>query len=361
MTMRILLAVDDSPSARVAVSAVKAMQPPGVLLLLHVVDVARYQHPSMPPRLSKDYYGRVQACLMDAARHLLDEIKAGFPPDFGSVETSVVIGDPVKTILETAKQHKSDLLVLGSRGLGLVQEWIVGGVSYQVASQAPCPVLLIKQSVEKMQKVMLAYDGSDEADRAADLLDRSLFREKVELTILTVWPEQPPMPPAVASQADALAKRAKQAAVELAEKIKDRLPADRFSCRIEVAEGDPGRTLVSLAKERGIDLIRAGEPPVEPDQALLSRQRFTHCSSPGAVRGAHCQRISGMTSKFGEGGTGRRVSQDTGAAGFFAFSAWRVCHRVGAGATARGRADLAACAGSPDIRRDGKAGSQGAA
>ena len=135
-----LLAVDDSASARVAASVVKAMPPPGHLLVLHVVGVSRYQHPSMPPRLSKDYYGRLQDCLMDAARHLLDEIKAGFPPDFLSVETSVVAGDPAKTILETAKQHKSDLLVLGSRGLDLVQEWVVGAVSYQVASEAACPV-----------------------------------------------------------------------------------------------------------------------------------------------------------------------------------------------------------------------------
>ena len=98
------MAVDDSKSARVAASVMKVMQPPVQLLVLHVVDVARYQHPSMPPRLSRDYYGRVRDCLMALAHHLLEEIKASLPQDLRSIETSVVVGDPVKTILETLDQ-----------------------------------------------------------------------------------------------------------------------------------------------------------------------------------------------------------------------------------------------------------------
>lgn len=256
--MRMLLAVDDSASARVAASVMKVMRPPDYLLVLHVVDVAQYQHPSMPPRLSKDYYGRLQECLVDAARHLLDKIKAGFPPDFRSVETSVVTGDPVKAILATAKEHNPDLLVLGSRSLERMQEWVVGGVSYQVASQAPCPVLLIKRPLEKIQKVLLAYDGSDEADRAADFLDRGIFRERVEVAIVTVWPEQPATPPELQSDAEVFLKRVKLAAAELAEKIKRRLPSERFTCTVEVAEGEPGKTLARMAKERGVDLVVIG-------------------------------------------------------------------------------------------------------
>lgn len=256
--MRVLLAVDDSKSAQVAISVMKVMQPPDHLLVLHVVDVARYQHPSMPPRLSRDYYGRVRDCLVDVARHLLKEIKASLPQDFQSIETSVEVGDPVKRILETAKRYNADLLVLGSRGLGYVQEWLVGGVSYQVASQASCPVLVIKRPIKKVRKVLLGYDGSDDADLAADFLARELFPEPVEVTIATVWPKPPALPPTVTADAKLFVEKVKAAAAELVETVRQRLPATRYKTSTEVEEGEPGKVLVRLAAERESDLVIIG-------------------------------------------------------------------------------------------------------
>jgi nucleotide-binding universal stress UspA family protein len=234
------------------------MQPPVHLLVLHVVDVARYQHPSMPPRLSRDYYGRVRDCLVDLAYQLLEEIKASLPQDLKSIETSVVVGDPVKTILETAKRYDPDLLVLGSRGLGYVQEWLVGGVSYHVASQASCPVLVIKRPIKKLRKVLLAYDGSDDADRAADFLAREVFREPVEVTIATVWPKPPALPPAIKADAEFFVEKVKAAAAELVETVRRHLPATRYKTSTEVVEGDPGKALVGLAAKRGSDLVIVG-------------------------------------------------------------------------------------------------------
>ena len=253
-----LLAVDDSKSARVAASVMKVMQPPVHLLVLHVVDVAQYQHPSMPPRLSRDYYGRVRDCLVDLAYDLLEKIKASFPQDLRSIETSVVVGDPVKTILETAKRYNPDLLVLGSRGLGYVQEWLVGSVSYHVASQASCPVLVIKRPIKKLRKVLLGYDGSDDADRAADFLAREVFREPVEVTIATVWPKPPALPPAVKADAKFFLETVKAAAAELGEKVRQHLPATRYKTSTEVLEGEPGKVLVRLATERESDLVIVG-------------------------------------------------------------------------------------------------------
>jgi nucleotide-binding universal stress UspA family protein len=253
-----LLAVDDSKSARVAASVMKVMQPPVHLLVLHVVDVARYQHPSMPPRLSRDYYGRVRDCLVDLAYHLLEEIKASLPQDLKSIETSVVVGDPVKTILETAKRYNPDLLVLGSRDLGYVQEWLVGSVSYHVASQASCPVLVIKRPIKKLRKVLLGYDGSDDADRAADFLAREVFREPVEVTIATVWPKPPALPPAIKADAKFFLETVKAAAAELGEKVRQHLPATRYKTSTEVVEGEPGKVLVRLATERESDLVIVG-------------------------------------------------------------------------------------------------------
>ncbi|GMK40293.1 universal stress protein YxiE [Paenibacillus sp. CCS19] len=53
-------------------------------------------------------------------------------------------GDPAATICQTAIDNLADLIVMGSRGLGLIKEIWLGSVSHSVAQHATCPVLLIK-------------------------------------------------------------------------------------------------------------------------------------------------------------------------------------------------------------------------
>jgi nucleotide-binding universal stress UspA family protein len=257
--MRILFAVDDSQSARTAATALARFAPPDHLRMLHVVDVARYQHPSMPPMIPPDYYVRMQDLLARAGQLLLNEIKATLPFEFiKQIETAVEVGRPADTILEAVAKHHPDLLVLGSRGLDTLQEWFVGGVSYRVVSRAACPVLLVKRPVETFARVLLAYDGSDEADRAADFLDRGMFNEKVEVTIATVWPEQPAAMQAPGSGAEQFMNTVKTAVAELVEKVRSRLPSGRFATVTEVLVGDPSKALVRLADERKMDLIVVG-------------------------------------------------------------------------------------------------------
>ncbi|HZS64873.1 MAG TPA: universal stress protein [Xanthobacteraceae bacterium] len=57
---------------------------------------------------------------------------------------AVEIGDPVEKILARAKKSKCDLIVLGSRGLGLVKELVLGSVSHAVIQRSKCPTLTVK-------------------------------------------------------------------------------------------------------------------------------------------------------------------------------------------------------------------------
>ena len=61
-----------------------------------------------------------------------------------SVTTEVLEGSPAEKIVETAKKEAFDLIVMGSRGLGGIKEFLLGSVSDKVADEAPCPVLIIK-------------------------------------------------------------------------------------------------------------------------------------------------------------------------------------------------------------------------
>ena len=52
-------------------------------------------------------------------------------------------GPPARTIVAWAKDKEVDLIVLGSRGLGSVEGYLLGSVSHKVTGLAKCPVLVV--------------------------------------------------------------------------------------------------------------------------------------------------------------------------------------------------------------------------
>lgn len=60
-----------------------------------------------------------------------------------SIETIHLKGDPAHQILEYAKQHEQELIIIGSRGLSGMKELMLGSVSQKVAQLSKCPVLIV--------------------------------------------------------------------------------------------------------------------------------------------------------------------------------------------------------------------------
>ena len=50
-------------------------------------------------------------------------------------------------IVEAANESGFGLIVVGSRGLGGIEEFFLGSVRDRVADEARCPVLIVKESV----------------------------------------------------------------------------------------------------------------------------------------------------------------------------------------------------------------------
>jgi nucleotide-binding universal stress UspA family protein len=75
-------------------------------------------------------------------------IKAGahakeFKPNV-VVSSKLREGDPALEIVAEAKDAGFDVVVVGHRGLGRVEELFLGNISEKVAHSAPCPVIIVR-------------------------------------------------------------------------------------------------------------------------------------------------------------------------------------------------------------------------
>ncbi|MCC5969288.1 MAG: universal stress protein [Pararhodobacter sp.] len=59
------------------------------------------------------------------------------------VRAFIKSGPPARTIVAWSKEKDVDLIVLGSRGLGSVEGYLLGSVSHKVTGLAQCPVLVV--------------------------------------------------------------------------------------------------------------------------------------------------------------------------------------------------------------------------
>ena len=55
----------------------------------------------------------------------------------------VKAGQPARGIVAFAAEHEVDLIVMGSRGLGSIEGYLLGSVSHKVTGLANCPVMVV--------------------------------------------------------------------------------------------------------------------------------------------------------------------------------------------------------------------------
>ncbi|CAA7060695.1 unnamed protein product [Microthlaspi erraticum] len=59
-------------------------------------------------------------------------------------ETMILEGDPKEVICQAIEETHVDLLVVGSRGLGMIKRAFLGSVSDYCAQHAKCPILIVR-------------------------------------------------------------------------------------------------------------------------------------------------------------------------------------------------------------------------
>lgn len=85
----------------------------------------------------------ILAAVKNAGQSLLDRAIQNVPDgiEFDAIQET---GMPAVSILEFVRDRHIDMIVMGSRGLGVVEGVLLGSVSQYVMERAKCPVLIVK-------------------------------------------------------------------------------------------------------------------------------------------------------------------------------------------------------------------------
>lgn len=190
--MRILCAVDGSEHSQWGIQALEtlASQEPEQVGLLHIIDqpalqAATNKNPVAAKRALAAMEKAGTIVLREAARSARLALGQAATGPRTKLQTILLHGPIAHTIARTARRLKADLILMGSRGLSDIQGFLLGSVSRQVAATAPCPLLVVKQPLESLRRVVFAVDDSRPSRAAARFLRSRILPESAKVTILT--------------------------------------------------------------------------------------------------------------------------------------------------------------------------------
>lgn len=89
------------------------------------------------------YLDELESYLENQSHQIVDRVFEQLRDAGIQAKTFVIKGDPGYSIIKVSEEQPCDLIVMGSRGLGLIQRFLLGSVSHYVVNHAKCPVLII--------------------------------------------------------------------------------------------------------------------------------------------------------------------------------------------------------------------------
>ncbi|HZX04662.1 universal stress protein [Kribbella sp.] len=147
----VVVGVDGSPAADVAVRW-GAIEAAALRSPLHVVY-------AVPPGDSPSRAGDVIYKAVAQARGLQPRIV---------IDSRIESGSPSSALVKASSS--AAVVVIGSRGLGLMMGALVGSTGLDLAANARCPVVVVRPDLGSMAgvRVVIGYDGSPASDTALD-------------------------------------------------------------------------------------------------------------------------------------------------------------------------------------------------
>jgi nucleotide-binding universal stress UspA family protein len=106
-----------------------------------------------------------------------------------NVEIETATGDAADMILRRAREWPADLIVVGTHGRSALKRLLLGSVSTSVTRKAECSVRIARSWPHLDQarvRLLLAHDGSPEADAMVDQVSRRSWPSGTEARVVSV-------------------------------------------------------------------------------------------------------------------------------------------------------------------------------
>jgi nucleotide-binding universal stress UspA family protein len=286
--MHILLALDGSQPSIIARDLVASLPwPEGTrITLLAAYDVPLDWTGGLGATM--DWVGDVEDATRDTLAEDLQQLAEPLARDGWEVEQLVERGRAATVIADVARQRSVDLIVTGSRGRGALRSMLLGSVATEVASDAPCPVLVARGP--SVSHIVVATDGSRAARAIPDKLAAwGVFRGIRADTVAVSIPDTPVFETAVQLYTlgdERLAERRRELRAHYqvdADEMAERLSEIGIPATPHLRGGDPAHEIIDVAEALEADLIVTGTRGLTGLNRLLlgsvARNVLTH---------AHC-------------------------------------------------------------------------
>jgi nucleotide-binding universal stress UspA family protein len=266
MKMRVLVATDGSEAASVGIdlAAGLAWEAGTTARVATAIDtgpaVFGGPWPSAALAVADDIIAALRAQADQAVEQAVGRLRgAGL-----SVDSAVIEGRPATTIVEDARRYGADVIIMGARGHGAIEEMVLGSVSAEVVDTSRIPVLIARRP--EIRRILLGWDESPSAERAASLLETWPIFRGAEIRVVTVsqpeiawWASigSPAAPVVLPAYLEAL-DEARAARRRAAESMAARLKAAGLAADAEMREGRPAEELIAAGDAWGADLIAIG-------------------------------------------------------------------------------------------------------
>lgn len=254
---RVLVATDGSGHADPAIEwfAQHFPLPPSTRLrAVTVVTLPRW--PTDPP-IAPEYYD----ALFAEAERIVASARTALSGRWPAVETEILRGDAREGIIQAAHEWEADLLVLGARGLGTWTGALLGSVSTAVVHHADCPVLVVKGPPKRLDRAVVAVDGSEDSMAAVRFLSGLPLPPHLAVRLLAVAEPAP----APVAYSEILASTVPDSLLEQRRTLEGALSRAAAALELRVGSversvvvGRPASEIISAVAEPGVDLAVVG-------------------------------------------------------------------------------------------------------
>ncbi len=257
--MKIISAVDGSEQSLLIVHCLAAFAPIEHLILLHALQVPQLAYPGTGMGVGHEFSMQAEQTLRKEGSRILKEVVSQLPEDSGPIEQRLERGSPAEVILSVAEQEKTDLNVMGSRGLGVIQEHVLGSVSHRVVTHAPCSTFIVKDRLTSVQNILLPIANKIDAERLISFLSTHPFRGPIQVTLLHVIPFAQPVLPVGALIPENSRKDLVDGGNQFTKEIASQLSSLGYATSTIVKAGTPSIVIHEEAQKLKANLIVMGD------------------------------------------------------------------------------------------------------